>query len=213
MCAPTARNAASKRPAFIASRMLVTLRVELQSTPRSRMRLTSASSTSRGRRYFGMPKRIMPPATGPGLVDLDRVPEAREMVGRRQAGGPGAHDQHALAGRRGGGSKFQPRRIASSPRKRSTELMPTARIQLAAVAGRFAGVVADAAHDGGQRVVLRQQPPGLPRSRRTRRGRASPGCSRRRGRRGCTAAAGRRTPGARCARCRCGWRGSSPGRA
>jgi hypothetical protein len=31
------------------------------STPMSRMRCTSASSTSRGRRYFGMPKRIMPP--------------------------------------------------------------------------------------------------------------------------------------------------------
>ena len=29
------------------------------------MRWISASSTSRGRRYFGMPKRIMPPGTGP----------------------------------------------------------------------------------------------------------------------------------------------------
>ncbi len=29
------------------------------------MRWISASSTSRGSRYFGMPKRIMPPASGP----------------------------------------------------------------------------------------------------------------------------------------------------
>ena len=35
------------------------------STPRSTIRCTSASSTSRGSRYFGMPKRIIPPAIGP----------------------------------------------------------------------------------------------------------------------------------------------------
>ena len=29
------------------------------------MRRTSASSTSRGSRYWGMPKRIIPPAIGP----------------------------------------------------------------------------------------------------------------------------------------------------
>ena len=34
-------------------------------TPRSRMRSISASRTSRGRRYWGMPKRIIPPAPGP----------------------------------------------------------------------------------------------------------------------------------------------------
>ena len=34
-------------------------------TPIATMRAISASSTSRGRRYLGMPKRIMPPAAGP----------------------------------------------------------------------------------------------------------------------------------------------------
>ena len=34
-------------------------------TPRSRIRWISASRTSRGSRYFGIPKRIIPPACGP----------------------------------------------------------------------------------------------------------------------------------------------------
>ena len=49
----------------IAVSMSSTLALRTISTPMSAMRLTSASSTSRGRRYFGMPKRIMPPASGP----------------------------------------------------------------------------------------------------------------------------------------------------
>ena len=55
------------------------------------------------------------------------VAETRQVVGGREPGGPGADDEHALAAaalplRR----RVQPRSIASSPRKRSTELMPTA---------------------------------------------------------------------------------------
>ena len=42
MCAPTARNAASKRPSAISTRMSSTLRFRTSSTPRSRMRCTSA---------------------------------------------------------------------------------------------------------------------------------------------------------------------------
>ena len=62
-----------------------------------------------------------------GVVDLDRVAEAREVVGGRQPGRPGADDEHALAGRRrASGATVQPCSIASSPRKRSTELIPTA---------------------------------------------------------------------------------------
>ena len=45
--------------------MRSTLVLSFSATPRSRIRLISASSTSRGSRYFGMPKRIMPPANGP----------------------------------------------------------------------------------------------------------------------------------------------------
>ena len=44
-----------------------------------------------------MPKRIMPPAIGPGIVDLDRMAQAAQVIGGRQPGGTGADDQHALA--------------------------------------------------------------------------------------------------------------------
>ena len=77
--------------------------------------------------------------------------------------GAGADDQHVLAGfaRRRGQLPSQPRLIASSPRKRSTELMPTGESSsFAAVTGALAGVVADAAHDRREGVVLRQVPPG-----------------------------------------------------
>ncbi len=57
----------------------------------------SASSTSRGRRYFGNAEAHHAARDRAGLVDLDRVPEAREVVGRRQARRPGAHDEHSLA--------------------------------------------------------------------------------------------------------------------
>ena len=60
MWAPTARKAASKPPSRMDSSMFVTLRFSSSFTPMSRMRCTSASSTSRGSRYLGMPKRIMP---------------------------------------------------------------------------------------------------------------------------------------------------------
>ncbi len=46
-------------------------------TPMSRMRLTSASRMSRGSRYLGMPKRIMPPAIGPASTIVTRWPSRR----------------------------------------------------------------------------------------------------------------------------------------
>ena len=58
-------NTASNRPAAFSNSRSSTLWFRTISTPRSSMRLISASSTSRGRRYFGMPKCIIPPAIGP----------------------------------------------------------------------------------------------------------------------------------------------------
>ena len=98
MCAPTARNAASNRPAFIVSWMWSTFVFSFSSTPRSRMRCTSASSTSRGRRYFGMPKRIMPPANGPASRIFTAWPRRAQVIGRGKPGGARAHDEDALAG-------------------------------------------------------------------------------------------------------------------
>ncbi len=64
-CAPTARKTASKPPASISSVRFPTFRSSSSVTPRSRIRWISASRTSRGSRYVGMPKRIIPPGRGP----------------------------------------------------------------------------------------------------------------------------------------------------
>ena len=69
-------------------------------------------------------------------------------------------------------------------------------VEVARGCRRLAGVVADAAVDGRQRVVARRSSPGVLVPAGLRRGRATPGCSRRPGRRCCRAAAGRRRPGA-----------------
>ena len=45
--------------------------------PCATMRATSASSTSRGSRYLGMPKRIMPPGSGPASSTVTRWPRRR----------------------------------------------------------------------------------------------------------------------------------------
>jgi hypothetical protein len=136
--------------------MLSTLLLTLTLTPRSTMRCISASSTSRGRRYFGMPKAHHAAGSGPASCTVTCMAEPAQVVGRRHARRAGADDQHVLARWLLAGGELPARLIASSPRKRSTELMPTGASSLAAVAGAFAGVVADAAHDGREGVVLGQ---------------------------------------------------------
>ena len=179
---------------------------EVEDALRSRRRGRRAAAGSAGCRSASSRRRI-----GPASRIVDRVAEPREVVGGREPGGPGADDEHALARRRRVDRRpSSPALIASSPRKRSTELMPTASSSCAAVAGGLARVVADAPHHRRERVVLHDRAPGAPRSRPPRRGRATPGCSRRPGRRGCTAAGGRRRPGARCATSRSCWRRLEP---
>ncbi len=65
MCAPTARKTASKFPSRMSCSTFSTLRLSSSSTPMSMIRRTSASITSRGSLYLGMPNRIMPPVIGP----------------------------------------------------------------------------------------------------------------------------------------------------
>ena len=69
-------------------------------------------------------------------------------------------------------------------------------VEVRAVAVALARVVADAPVDGGERIVRHQRSATPARARRPARAPASPGCSRPPGRRCCTAAADRRTPGA-----------------
>ena len=73
-----------------------------------------------------MPKRIMPPGARPGVGDRDLVAHPGELVGGRQAAGPAPTISTRLPVGVAAGGTVQPCLMASSPRKRSTELMPTA---------------------------------------------------------------------------------------
>ena len=122
---------------------------------------TSASSTSRGSRYFGMPKRIMPPAIGPGSWIVDLVAEPRRG-GRRPTAptGPAPTTSTRLPARLGAATSTRPalldRLVAEEPLDR---VDPDRLVELAAVAGGLAGVVADPPHDRRERVVLHDLPP------------------------------------------------------
>jgi hypothetical protein len=81
-------------PFMVASQVVDRL-LSFSSTPMSRMRCTSASSTSRGRRYFGMPKRIMPPLCAPASRSSRRG--RRGAGGRRRRARPGRNRPPARA--------------------------------------------------------------------------------------------------------------------
>ena len=126
------------------------------------MRSISASSTSRGRRYFGMPKCIMPPAIGPASWMTTAWPRQRQVPRGRQAARPGADDEHALARRRRvGRDRSSPCSSAMSPRNRSTAWMLTASSTSLRLHDVLARVIADAAVDGRHRVVADDDLPGL----------------------------------------------------
>ena len=108
-----------------------------------------------------MPNCIMPPAIGRRFVDFDGVAQPGEMIGGRQSARPGADHQHPPAARRGLDLNVQPSCAARSPRKRSTAWMPTGAVQLAAIAGAFARMVADPAVHRRHRVVPHQRLPRL----------------------------------------------------
>ena len=96
----------------------------------------------------------------PGLDHRDAMAHAAQVVGRRQARRPGAHHQHMLAAldrRRGEGPSPLQRLVAEEPLDR---VDADGGIQLGAVTDLFAGVIADPAHDRGERVVAGQVGPG-----------------------------------------------------
>ena len=163
------------------------------------MRWISASRTSRGVRKPGC--RSASCRRGLVLVeDRDRVALRRELVGGREAGRPPPITATFLPVERPGPGEPSLLAIAYSPRKCSTELMPTWSSDLVAVAAGLAGRRADAAHHRGN-GWLGQPAPGVflpgpsPACRRAdRRFRCRARCSGSRGcpRRGAGTLAGRR---------------------
>ena len=114
----------------------------------------------------GQPVRRDPEAhhaagLGTRLADHDVVAHSAQVIGGRQARRTSADDQHPLAGggRRGGQRPAGlQRRVAQEP---FHGVDPHRLVEFRTVAGGLTGVVADPAHDRGERVVRHQDLPGL----------------------------------------------------
>ena len=130
------------------------------STPRSRIRWISASRTSRGRRYAGIPNRIIPPGLGPASRIVTACPRQRQVVRRGEAGRAGSDHQHPLAGR-GGVDVDGPALLDRLVAQEALDRVDADRlVEHAAVAGGLARVVADPAHHRGERVGRHDRAPG-----------------------------------------------------
>ena len=102
-----------------------------------------------------------PAGQRPRLVDGHAVTQARQVIRRGEPGGSGAHHQHVLAGR-GGGLFELPAQLDRLIAEEALDGVDAHRlIDLAPVAGRLTGVVADAAHHGRHRIVLGERAPSL----------------------------------------------------
>ena len=96
----------------------------------------------------------------PGLVDRHLVAEPGEVVGGGEPGGPGTHHQNPLAGRLGR-RLHSPAVLDRLVAEEALDRVDAHRlVELAAVAGGLARVVADAPHDRRERVVLHDLTPG-----------------------------------------------------
>ena len=108
---------------------------------------------------LGDPESHHPAHHRAGLVDRHVVAEAAQVVRRGETRGPGADDEHPLArglARDVDGPALSDCLVAEEALDR---VDPHGLVELRAVAGGLAGVVADPPHDRRERVVLHQLAP------------------------------------------------------
>ena len=96
-----------------------------------------------------------------GFVHRDAVAEAAQVISRGHARGAGTDDQHVLAAFAARGGVFPAALDGFVAEEAFDRVDADGGVELAAVTGAFAGVVADAAHDRREGVVARQVLPGL----------------------------------------------------
>ena len=96
-----------------------------------------------------------------GVVDLDRVAQARQMIGGGQAARAGTNDQHALAAWRGV-DRERPSFVCGQIAEKALDGVDAdCAVELLAIALVFARVVADPAVHGRQRIVADERLPSL----------------------------------------------------
>jgi hypothetical protein len=126
----------------------------------SAMRCISASSTSRGQAVLGDAEAHHAAHVGAGVHHGDGVAELAQVVGGRHPRGAGADDQHVLAGFPGRHGELPAALDGLVAEEALHRIDADGLVDLAAIAGGFAGVVTDAAHDRGEGIVAREMPPG-----------------------------------------------------
>ena len=95
-----------------------------------------------------------------GFADLHGMTEPAQMIGCRQTARPRAHNEHPFAA--GWGNRNRPAMFAGQIAKVSLHRMNAdCAVELSTVAACLAGVIADPAVDGGQRIVLDKFQPSL----------------------------------------------------
>ncbi len=94
-------------------------------------------------------------------MDFDRVAHAGQMVGGRQAAGTRSDHQHPLAGRRRGHGELPVLLDGQIAQEAFDGVDADGCIELAPIAGGFAGMVADPAVNARHRIVFGQTLPGF----------------------------------------------------
>ncbi len=94
-----------------------------------------------------------------GVGHDDVVAESGELVGAGEAGGAGADDEHATSRRDGRGGELPAPLQRNVAEEALDGVDPDRLVELAAVAGRLARVVADPPHGRRERVVLDEAAP------------------------------------------------------
>ena len=160
-CAPTARNTAAKPPSLPLGLEILDPVVELEHDAQVRQSRHLGIEHGAWQAIGGNAEVHHAAGDRPGIADHDVVPEAPQVVRRRQPARSGADDQHLQAGGRGARRKRPALLDGQVAEEAFDGVDADGGVEFAAIAGRLAGVVADAAVDGGERVGLHQQRPGL----------------------------------------------------
>ena len=87
------------------------------------------------------------------------MPQAAQVIGGRESGGPRSDDQNALAAVRCRRQKLPALSDCLIPEKSLDRIDPDRLVNLGAIAGSLAWVIADAAHHRRERIVLREDAP------------------------------------------------------